>query len=60
MKTAHCKMNISMQDFDVTWENLESSLKHFSVESVLIDELKAIFYSVQDEIVKKAIPLPAV
>ncbi len=56
MKTAHCKMNISLQDFDVTWENLENSLKHFSVEGVLIEELKAIFYSVQDEIVKKTVP----
>lgn len=48
MKTAHCKLNISMQDFDVTWENLEDSLKHFSVEAFLIDELKVIFYSVQE------------
>jgi hemoglobin len=53
MKTAHCKMSISSKDFDVTWENLENSLKHFSVEEVLIEELKAIFYSVQEEIVKK-------
>ena len=60
MKTAHCKLNISMQDFDVTWENLEDSLKHFSVENALIDELKVIFYSVQDEIVKKTVSQPAV
>jgi hypothetical protein len=55
MKTAHCKMSISSKDFDVTWENLDNSLKHFSVEEVLIEELKAIFYSVQEEIVKKTV-----
>jgi hypothetical protein len=49
-------MSISSQDFDVTWENLENSFKHFSVEEVLIEELKAIFYSVQEEIVKRTVP----
>jgi hypothetical protein len=34
-------------------------LHHFSVEQLLVDELKAIFYSVQEEIVKKT-TLPAV
>lgn len=31
MKTAHCKLAISHKDFDATWENLESALKHFEV-----------------------------
>ena len=53
MKTAHCKLHITLHDYDATWENLEKSLKHFSVGELLIEELKAIFYSVQDEIVKK-------
>jgi len=37
MKTAHCKMSITLEDFDATWENLEKSLNHFSVEKGLVD-----------------------
>lgn len=53
MKTAHCKLNISKEDFDITWEHLEEALKYFSVQINLISQLKKIFYSVEGEIVKK-------
>ena len=52
MKTAHCKLNISKGDFDITWEHLEESLVHFKVEKSLILELKSVFYSVEGDIVK--------
>lgn len=51
MKTAHCKMKICEEDFDITWENLEKAMKHFNVAVELIEEVKEIFYSVQEEIV---------
>jgi len=51
MKTAHCKLKICEKDFDITWENLELAMKHFNVAVELIEEIKEIFYSVQEEIV---------
>lgn len=53
MKTAHCKLVISEKDFDVTWENLERALKCFQVGAGLVEELKAIFYSVRADVVTK-------
>ena len=33
MKTAHCKLNISKEDFKITWEHLQESLNYFNVKS---------------------------
>ena len=44
-------MKICDKDFDVTWENLEVAMRHFNVGVELIEEVKEIFYSVQEEIV---------
>ena len=52
MKTAHCKHNILKSHFDITWRHLENACLHFSVDRLLIEELKAIFYSVESDIVK--------
>lgn len=52
MKTAHCKLNILKSHFDITWKHLENALNHFKVKKVLIDELKAVFYSVEADIVR--------
>ena len=54
MKTAHCKHNILKTHFDITWKHLQEALLHFSVPVELIDELKAVFYSVEGDIVKDA------
>ncbi len=51
MKEAHKHIKISQQDYDAIWGHLEASLNAHKVGSELIDELKTIFYSVQDEIV---------
>jgi hypothetical protein len=48
MKTAHCKLKITQNDFHITWENLENAMKHFNVAVELIEEVKEIFYSVQE------------
>jgi hemoglobin len=53
MKTAHCKLNIFKTHFDVTWKHLEEALLHFSVPVILVDEVKAIFYSVEGDIVRQ-------
>lgn len=37
MHTAHCKLNISRNDFDMTWRHLEAALMHFNVEKTLIN-----------------------
>jgi hypothetical protein len=57
MKTAHCKLNISKGDFDITWQHLEEALLHFKVEKSNISELKTVFYSVEGDIVKKNQPI---
>ena len=51
MKEAHQKFKISKIHFDATWENLNLSLKHFKVASELVEELKEVFYSVEEDIV---------
>jgi len=40
MKTAHCKFNISNQDFDVTWGHLLKAFECFKVDKKLIEEVK--------------------
>lgn len=51
MKTAHCKLKVSKQHFDVSWKHLHSAVLHFKVPLDLIEELKAIFYSVEGDVV---------
>lgn len=51
MKKAHDKMKISKVAFDETWNNLNKSLNDHNVPQDMIDEVKAIFYSVIDDIV---------
>jgi hemoglobin len=29
MKSAHCKLNINKEEFDITWNHLKASLEHF-------------------------------
>ena len=53
MKSAHCKLNINKEEFDITWNHLKASLEHFQVEQSMISEVKDIFYSVEGEIVKE-------
>ena len=55
MKIAHCKFNIWKSHFDKTWANLEQALLHFNVAKYLIGEVKDIFYSVEEEIVKNPV-----
>lgn len=52
MYTAHCKMDISRSDFDITWRHLEAALLHFNVDKILINELRTVFYSVEADVVK--------
>lgn len=51
MKEAHAKFAIRKLEFDATWENLEKALNHFSVSQDLINEVKEIFYSTEEDIV---------
>jgi truncated hemoglobin YjbI len=48
MKTAHCPYKIGHIEFDATWENLEKAFEHFKVDYVLVNEVKEIFYSVEE------------
>ena len=51
MKTAHAKFKISKKEYDETWVNLEKALHFFKAPAAEVDELKAVFYSVEGDIV---------
>lgn len=52
MKKAHLNMKIGHKEFDATWENLQKALHDFKVAEPLIQELKDIFYSVEEDIIE--------
>lgn len=51
MKTAHCPYKISHLEYDATWDNLEKAFQYFKVNTGLVQEVKEIFYSVEEDIV---------
>lgn len=51
MKTAHCPYKISHLEYDATWNNLEKAFQYFKVNTGLVQEVKEIFYSVEEDIV---------
>ena len=53
MKEAHKKLGIKKLEFDAAWQNLEASFRHHGAQQEMIDELKAIFYSAEEDIVQK-------
>lgn len=55
MKAAHANMGIGKKEFDATWANLEKALNHFNVPAKEVDEVRTIFYSVEDEVYQKSL-----
>lgn len=52
MRVAHEKLKISKTDFDNFWNHTEHAMKFYKVEQGLIDEVKKVIYSTENDIVK--------
>ena len=51
MKDAHEHLKINQKDFDTTWKHLEDALNHYKVGDLERNEVKEIFFSVEDDVV---------